>query len=229
MPAENNAPNSNLKPALAVFDLDRTITRFGTYTPFLVRTAFALKPWRLLLAPLVVLAMLGYKAKLLNRKQLKQVMMALLLGRMKRSDVERVGGQFADWICAHHVRPGALAAIAAHRAAGDRLVLATASFEFYAAAIARRLAIDDVIATKSVWQGNILLPRVDGENCYGSAKLDMILAYVGSANVGLVYFYSDDRSDLPVFRWAKAPSVVNPKRSFKRHAEQAGMPVLDWG
>src|SRR5687768_11309458 len=65
---------------LAIYDMDRTITRTGTYTPFLIHAARRLTPWRLLLLPLALLAMLGYAAKLFDRKRLKEINQHLLLG-----------------------------------------------------------------------------------------------------------------------------------------------------
>jgi hypothetical protein len=56
---------------LAIYDMDRTITRTGTYTPFLLHAASRLAPWRLLLAPGVAVAMLGYAARVIDRKRLE--------------------------------------------------------------------------------------------------------------------------------------------------------------
>ena len=38
---------------LAIYDMDRTVTRRATYTPFLIHAALALAPWRLVLMPIV--------------------------------------------------------------------------------------------------------------------------------------------------------------------------------
>ena len=47
---------------LAIYDMDRTVTRGPTYTPFLLHCAIRRAPWRLLFLPLVVLSMLAYAA-----------------------------------------------------------------------------------------------------------------------------------------------------------------------
>ena len=44
---------------LAIYDMDRTVTIRGTYTPFLLFVAARMAPWRLLLAPFALLAMAG--------------------------------------------------------------------------------------------------------------------------------------------------------------------------
>ena len=39
---------------LAIYDMDRTVTRHATYTPFLLHCAMRRAPWRLLLIPFVI-------------------------------------------------------------------------------------------------------------------------------------------------------------------------------
>ena len=70
---------------LAIYDMDRTVTRHATYTPFLLHCASRRQQWRLLFVPLVALAMLGYVLKLYDRARLKEMCHFLLLG----SKVER--------------------------------------------------------------------------------------------------------------------------------------------
>ena len=220
---------------LAIYDMDRTITRTGTYTPFLLHAAMRLAPWRLMLAPAVPLAMLAYAAKLIDRKQLKEINQRLLLGsRTTRATLAPVAASFADGIMATNVHPGALRQIAEDRAAGRRLVLATASYRLYVAAIAERLGFDDVIATGTLFGlDDCILPKVDGENCYGPAKLRMIRAWMGAEGLAReavsVRFYSDHVSDGCVLDWADAPFAVNASAKLRVMAKAKGWPLLDWG
>ena len=46
---------------LAIYDMDRTVTRRATYTPFLLHCALRRAPWRLLFLPLVIGSMLAYR------------------------------------------------------------------------------------------------------------------------------------------------------------------------
>lgn len=219
---------------LAIYDMDRTITRTGTYTPFLIHAARALAPWRLALSPLVVVAMAAYGTRLISRKRLKEVNQALLLGgSVPRAALAPVAASFADAVMRGNVLPGALARIAADRAAGRRLVLATASYRLYVEAIAERLGFDDVIATNSVaGVGDRLMARIDGVNCYGPDKLRMIEAWLRT--VGLerkavrILFYSDHASDAPVMEWADEAYAANPSPRMRTLAEARGWPVLDF-
>ena len=67
--------------ALAIYDMDKTVTRRATYTPFLLHAAPRLAPWRLLLLPVVLVTMLAYALKLIDRGRLKELNYRLLIGR----------------------------------------------------------------------------------------------------------------------------------------------------
>ena len=201
---------------LAIYDMDRTVTRRATYTPFLLHCALRRAPWRLLFLPFVVGSMLAYLAKLISRARLKEVNQSLLLGHaVHPRDLRPLVDSFAEAQVAGNIRPGARAAIARDKAEGRRLVMATASYRLYAAAIAERLGFDDVIGTGSViGLDERVRAKIDGENCYGEAKLRMVADWVERSGLtgthGHVRFYSDHASDAPVFEWADEPVALNP-------------------
>jgi HAD superfamily hydrolase (TIGR01490 family) len=224
-----------MRSRLAIYDMDKTITRRATYTPFLLHAARRLAPWRLILLPIAGLLALAYAAKLVDRGKLKELNYRLLIGR--RVSPERLAAvveSFANETIATNTYPAALAAIEADRAAGRRLILATASYEFYAAAIARRLGFDDVIATHTGRdEHGRLHPRILGANCYGEAKKDMVEAWLAAqgltrATVHL-RFYSDHPSDAPLHRWADEPVAANPDARLAKLAEAEGWEVVRWG
>lgn len=219
---------------IAIYDMDKTVTRRATYTPFLLHTARTLHPWRLFLGPFVLATMLLYLLKLIGRARLKEWNQALLLGRSIHPDqLAPVVAGFAERTVANNVLAGAVDRLAADRAAGFRLVLATASYRLYAAEIARRLGFDDVVATNSLaGLDTRIMARIDGENCYGPAKLRMVQAWLHDA--GLVRgaceirFYSDHASDAPVLDWADQAFAVNAHGPLKRMAAARGWPQLEW-
>lgn len=220
---------------LAIYDLDRTVTRRATYTPFLLHCAARRTPWRLLLLPVVILSMLAYVARLVDRGRLKEINHRLLLGhRIHPRDLQPLVESFADNQVSTNVRPGARRAIARDKAEGRRLALATASYRLYADAIAERLGFDDVIGTGSViGLDDRVHAKIAGENCYGPAKLRMIADWVDQSDLkgmhGHVRFYSDHVSDRPAFEWADEPVAVNPHRRLRRLAEERGWTIEDWG
>jgi HAD superfamily hydrolase (TIGR01490 family) len=218
---------------LAIYDMDRTITRRATYTPFLIHAASRIAPWRLAFLPLSALAMLCYVLRLIDRKRLKEINHALLLGKVHGDALMPVANSFATRTVARNLLPGALPAIAADRAAGRRLVLATASYRFYVAPIAARLGFDDVVATNSIVGLDArIVPKIDGENNYGPAKLRMIEAWMAMEGIDRakahIRFYSDHASDAPVLEWADEAFAVNPHRKLRRLSRRRGWPLLDW-
>ena len=214
---------------IALYDLDRTVTRAPTFTPFLVHMAASGNPLRLLGLPLWILAMIGYKAKLYGRKPLKQFGLRMLVGRVVRSPAlqPRIDA-FVSRQIAHNIQPGALAQIAADRAAGVGLVLVTAAPEIYAEAMSAKLGFDAVIATRHLHcdNGN-LLAAIAGENNYGAQKVARVAAWLDEQGLerGAVHLtaYTDHASDAPILDFADTGVLVG------RYAKpQRGWAQVDW-
>lgn len=216
---------------VTILDLDRTLTRYGTYSPFLIRAAANEAPWRLALIPAVLVCMIAYRSRCISRKTLKEAMHRLMLGdRLPRTRVRRLADAFADHVAARGLYREALPLIARERDDGRVLILATAAHRFYAEAIARRLGIEHIVATESEWHEDTLRSRIVGENCHGPAKLAAVLAHLAASgwSRGDVHLrcYSDDASDLPSFHASDERFVVNPSRALAGHARGLGWSVL---
>lgn len=227
-------PESSMKSQLAIYDMDRTITRRATYTPFLIHAARRLAPWRLALLPLVVASMLAYVLKLIDRSKLKEINYVLLIGRgIAPEKLEPVIQSFADQQIASNILPGARRSIATDRAAGRRLVMATASYRLYAAAIAERLGFNDVIATETqIDAKGRIISRIEGVNCYGDSKLVMIRAWLEREGLEReavhIRFYSDHISDSVVHHWSDEPVATNAHDRLIRLAQAEGWEIHDW-
>jgi HAD superfamily hydrolase (TIGR01490 family) len=219
---------------LAIYDMDKTITATPTWTRFLVHAARSRAPWRLALLPLVGVAGLGYLLKLIDRAGLKQLSQRLLLGRaLALADLETVAETFAAAEIASGVLHGARERIEADRAADYRLVMATASHGYYAAAIARHLGFDDVVATQARRDGQgRILSLIEGDNCYGPVKLRMVESWMQRAGIARddihVRAYSDHVSDAPLLEWADEGFAVNAHGPLRALAAARGWPLLDW-
>jgi HAD superfamily hydrolase (TIGR01490 family) len=218
---------------LAIYDMDRTVLRRPTWTPFLIHCARKRSPWRLLLLPVVALSMLAYVLKAIDRGRLQEINHRLLLGATRHPrELKPLIDSFAEKMVATNVRPGARQAIARDKAEGRRLIMATASYRFYAREIAERLGFDDCIGTNSILGlDERVHAKIDGDNCYGPAKLRMIVEWLERSGLERrhVRFYSDHASDKPVFEWADEPVAVNPHSRLARLAAERGWAVEDWG
>lgn len=217
---------------IAIYDMDKTITRRATWTRFLRHASRG--SWRRLLWPVAGLAGVAYTLKLIDRGKLKQATQRLLLGGALASERSKtLAHAFADYEMATGILEGARARIVDDKSAGYRLVMATASYGFYAREIAVRLGFDDVIATGSMLgAGGSIAAKIDGENCYGPAKLRMIEAWLAQQGIARsdahVRFYSDHVSDAPTLAWADEPFAVNAHGPLALLAKAQGWPQFDW-
>jgi HAD superfamily hydrolase (TIGR01490 family) len=219
---------------LAIYDMDRTVTRLPTYTPFLIHAAARRNPLRLLTLPLVGVFSLAYTLKLIDRTRLKEMMQWMLLGAaINPQRLVSVVDSFADKTFQFNVRPGALESLKKNKAEGYRLVLATASYRLYVEAIAQRFGFDDVIATNSlIGLDKRIIARIDGENCYGPGKMRMVEAWMKREELARedchVRFYSDHISDAPLLAWADEGFAVNAHKALRKLAQNMKWGVVDW-
>ena len=189
---------------IAIYDLDETLTKRATFTPFLIHAAQSVAPWRLALLPVWVLAMVLHKAGLYGRTGLKTFGMRLMVGRRGADDLRGVADSFA---ASRTFLPGAVRAVEADLARGVRVIVATAAFDFYARPIAQRLGIAEVVGSE--WDGR----GIPGGNCYAGEKFARVTQYLADVNreAVRVRMVSDSRADGPLLDWADEAWFVGPR------------------
>ena len=218
---------------LSIFDMDKTITRAATFGPFLIYAVPRYAPWRVVFAPLVLLTTLGFLLRIVSRGRLKEINLALMLGtRIDTAKLDRISAGFAGQTLSRNCLAGALARVEAERAAGRRVILATASYAFYVRQIAALIGVKDVIATRTTDMGGFVSPRIDGANCYGGAKLRMVQDWMAAEPIDRqtthIRFFSDHVSDAPCLDWADEGFATNAHAPLRALALKKGWPVLDW-
>ncbi len=121
-------------------------------------------------------------------------------------------------------------ALAAHRSAGDRLLVISASAHFLVSAIAQRFGIEDVLAIDLEQQHGFYSGRTQGVLTYREGKVSRLQDWLQAQGESLAgaYFYSDSRNDLPLLQVVDKPHAVNPDPTLLAHAQQAGWPILNW-
>ncbi len=223
------------KPTLlAIYDMDKTVTRRATYNGFLLHMALNKSPWRLFLSPLLPVGLLLYFLKIWDRGRLKQFSQILLIGhRVPAERFARYLDSHADLVIGRNVYPQLRARVAEEKAAGYRHVIATASYRLYVEAIAHRLGFEHVIATNLATNSSgHVLARIDGHNCYDAAKLDKVKAWM--ADEGLkrelchIRAYSDHVSDAPLLAFADEAFATNPHEPLAKMARANGWAIIDW-
>lgn len=213
---------------IAIYDLDRTITRRGTFSPFLLFAAWR-AGWRLALMPAFFLAMVGYPLGLIARKSLKQLGFRLALGkRVPPARLEALARDYARWTLANNLHPHVIEQIERDRRDGCTLAIATAAPDFYALEIGAALGFDHVLATRQVRAANgDYLSDIAGDNCYGQSKLEEIESWLPVPREATeIRFYSDHHSDEPVLAWCDLPVAANPKPKMRALAKARGWRIL---
>lgn len=215
---------------VAIFDLDKTLTRRPTFALWLAWWAARRAPWRLPLLAVFGLLALGHPLGLASRGWLKVTGHALLLGRPRREAVAAEAAGFARWTLRANRLATGLRAWAAEQAAGSTMLIASASFDLYVDEIARLLQADAVIATHAAWEGDRLAPRLDGANCYGAEKARRIAGWLTATGLDRrsvhIALYSDSAADLPALELADEPVAVRPDRRLHAIAAERGWRVL---
>lgn len=222
------------KRRIAIYDLDRTVTDWPTYSHFLLRSAWRISSHRLFAAPAIPVLMLCYRFGLVSRDRLKERMWSLLLGSTHPDRLGAAITDFTRYTLTRNIRPGARRQIDKDRKEDALLVLATAAHELYARPIAKALGFDAVVATRAVCAADGRIgPALAGDNCYGQAKLAALELLLRKRAIprenALISFYSDSSSDEPVFDWADRAVAVNPSRKLARIAQGRGWQVAYWG
>ncbi len=125
--------------------------------------------------------------------------------------------------------PGAAKAIAEHRAAGRRLVMATTSPLVFVKPFADLIGFDDVVATQ--WErsadGATFTGRMTGQFIWGRSKADAVAMWAADHDGDLAqsWAYSDSYFDAPLLASVGHPVAVNPDVQLRIVATIKGWPV----
>jgi HAD superfamily phosphoserine phosphatase-like hydrolase len=218
---------------LAIYDMDKTITRTATFGPFLLYAVPRLAPWRIIFLPLLLVTMLGYAIRIINRARLKEINLGLMLGhRIDGARLAAAARGFAGHTLSRNMLVAALDRMAADKAEGYRIVIASASYAFYVAEVAGLIGVSDVIATRATRRDDTVSPIIDGENCYATAKCTMVKDWMAAQGIARgdahIRFYSDHVSDAPCHEFSDEAFATNPHPPLRRLAQARGWTVFDW-
>ncbi|MEN9543798.1 MAG: hypothetical protein RLZZ598_631 [Pseudomonadota bacterium] len=131
------------------------------------------------------------------------------------------------------IRPSALALVARHREAGDRLAIVTATNEFVTAPIARAFEVDTLIALELERTADgRCTGRVTGVPSFREGKVARVEAWLAADGLklqdfGRVTVYSDSPNDLPLLEIATDPVATNPSPALDAVARERGWRVLN--
>ena len=145
-----------------------------------------------------------------------------------RSELETWHARFMQEKIEPLISAAAEALIARHRAAGDTLMIITATNAFVTAPIAKRLGIAHLIATEPEQSGGRFTGRVAGTPSFREGKVSRLRDWLSQHAETLdgAWFYSDSHNDLPLLELVDHPIAVDPDPILAEHAHTRGWPII---
>lgn len=214
-------------PRLVFFDLDGTITRRDTLIAYVA--GFALRhPLRLFGFLAALPALLRFLAVDRDRGQLKGELLHAVMGGASREQVAVWTTAFVLRLIARGCFREALDCIAHHRAAGDRLVLMSATVDLYVPEIAASLGFDDVVCSRVAWRDERLEGRLIGANVRDEEKARQLRIVAARFPGRRIVGYGNSHPDLPHLRLVDQAVLVNPGAGLRRAAATLPVDFKTW-
>ena len=219
-------PNKKEKEGIALFDLDQTLTAWDTQLLF-CNWVLRHEPGRRLY--LVVFLPLLLLARVLGAEGLKRIFLSFLWG-MSRDRLEELVAGFVEHYVPQEFYPSMLDVVVREREKGRRLVLVSASPEFYARPLGEALGFDASYGTR-VEFGNVmpLFPDFPGGNNKREVKVARLLEEGEIEHKRLQENssgFSDSMVDLPMLDLCEEVTVVNPGEALQEIAESRGWVIV---
>ena len=195
--------------ALAIFDLDGTITRRDTLLPYIwgYLRQHPRRWWRL---PLCLAPLGPYLLGRMDRGELKGAVIRLALGEATRSELAAWSREFTARLLRTGLYAEALACIAGHQRSRAHLVLLSASPDLYVPEIARALGFDECICTELRWREDGTLDgALASVNRRGPEKTRCVRSLLVSRQPQMSYAYGNSTADLGHLRLVSAGTYVN--------------------
>jgi phosphatidylglycerophosphatase C len=217
-------------PAIAVFDLDRTLCRGDTFLPFLV-FMLARRPARWWRIPLLGFAVMLYGLRLRNNSWLKGFFLRHVIGGLRERDAAADCDRFLRRSVWRRLSTEGLKEVSSRKLGGARVVLATASPDIYVERLAAMLDIEHVVCTRLERSAEgRFTGRMLGGNCHGPAKYRRVDAFrvAHGAEWAEMTCYSDHVSDLGLLLQAGHAYAVNPTPAFADVCRRQDIAVVTW-
>jgi phosphatidylglycerophosphatase C len=211
---------------IAVFDLDGTITRHDTLTPFVLGW-LSRRPWTVLKLVAVLPGVLSFVFHR-DRGRLKERLIRATLRGARRDALAQWADEFVAITVRDRTFAAARAAISQHRDNGDRLVLMSASVDLYVPRIARALGFHETICTGVRWTGDVLDGALTTANRRGEEKARCLRELMARAPAESFTAYGNTTSDLAHLRLASKGVFVNGSPRVVAAVRQLGIECRRW-
>ena len=131
-----------------------------------------------------------------------------------------------------NLRPEALALVHKHQAAGDQVVIVTATNEFVTRPIATAFGVDELIAVElERGADGWITGGIRGTPSFREGKVSRVEQWLAAQGLDWsradITFYSDSANDLPLLERVDRPIATNPDPRLRAVAQERGWRILD--
>lgn len=151
-----------------------------------------------------------------------------IFGRTEMAQLQAWHEQFMAECIEPIILPKGLALLDEHRAAGDKLLIITATNRFVTAPIAARLGVDTLLATECEMLDGRYTGRTTDVPCFREGKVTRLHRWLQETGLTLdgASFYSDSMNDLPLLEQVSRPVAVDPDPNLLAEAQKRSWPVI---
>ena len=177
---------------LALFDFDGTITREDTFLELIkfskgtTRFYFGMA----VLSPVLFL----YKINVLANWRAKEITFSYFFKHENVEAFKQMCHRFSTLRLPHLIRPSALEKIKEHIINNDHVVIVSASSSWWISGWSNAYNIQ-LITTQWEVSNNKITGKINGYNCYGPVKRDLIKATLDIKSYAHIYAYGDTSGD----------------------------------
>ena len=151
-----------------------------------------------------------------------------VLGRTDKAQLDAWHAEFMRDCIEPLILPKGEALLAQHRAAGDVVMIITATNRFITGPIAQRLGVEHLIATECGMQGGQYTGELVNVPSFQAGKITRLNEWLAEHQATLAdsYFYSDSHNDLPLLEQVTHAVAVDPDDTLRTLALQRAWSVI---
>ena len=210
-----------------IFDVDHTITKRSTGRRYVAAAIKMNVVQRRVLFSLINLS-IRYRIGRLSATHINRDFPALV--GIEKSLMEEVAQKAFDEKIKEDVFPKALSFIKELERKGEKIAIATSSFDIIIKPLIEYLGISKVISSSIEFVDGLCTGKFIDTPAFFHEKRAKVLKFLATENIEphQCSFYSDSIYDLPLMEAVGEPVPTNPDILLARHAKRMGWPVLDF-
>lgn len=183
---------------LFAFDFDKTITTSDTILPL---CKFLSKRFNSSLSFfLIQISFAVYRFNLISSKKFKESVIKYLLKIKNSVEIENAVLEFYKLNYKKLFNSFIIDLIEEQKKSGNRIIVVTSNLDLFVNPIKKLLPVDEVFGTKVKIVNGLINDYIEGENCSGSEKSNVIRAYTSNQQFEKVISYGDSSGDFEMLK-----------------------------